>query len=94
MFVIHIEYTAPLEDIERHLQAHRDFLEINYQKGLLLASGPQEPRTGGIIIALGNDRTAIETMIQNDPFSQHHVAHYTITAFSPVKYRPEIEALL
>lgn len=94
MFIINVEYIASLEEIEKHLQAHRDFLELHYQKGLLLASGPQNPRTGGIIIALGQDRSVIEIMIKEDPFAKAHVARYTITEFSPVKYQQEIKDLI
>ena len=34
MFVIDIEYNVSLEEIDTHLAAHRDFLELNYQKDL------------------------------------------------------------
>ena len=94
MFIINLEYIASLEEIEKNLQAHRDFLELHYQKGLLLASGPQNPRTGGIIIALGQDRSAVETMIKEDPFTKANITRYTITEFSAVKYRPEIKDLI
>ncbi len=86
MFIIDLEYKAPLEEIDAHLAAHRDFLESYYQKGLLLASGPKNPRTGGIIIALGNDLSVIEAMIQADPFFEKKLAHYSITEFFPVKH--------
>lgn len=94
MFIINVKYTGTIEAIDQHLIAHRDFLESNYQKGLLLASGPQNPRTGGIIIALGNDRQAVETMIQHDPFFTEKLAEYAITEFTPVKYRAEIKNLV
>lgn len=94
MFIINLKYTGTIEAIDQHLIAHRDFLESNYQKGLLLASGPQNPRTGGIIIALGNDRKMVETMIQQDPFFTEKLAEYTITEFTPVKYRAEIKNLV
>ncbi len=94
MFIIDLEYTGSLEEIDQHLLAHRDFLESQYQKGLLLASGPKNPRTGGIIIALGNDRTQVESLIENDPFHQLNLARYTLTEFSAVKHRAEIKELL
>lgn len=94
MFVIHLEYIASLAEIDHYLVAHREYLASCYQQNLILASGPQDPRTGGIIIGLGNDKAVIEAMIQADPFFKQHLAHYTITAFSPVKYRQEIAHLI
>jgi len=99
MFIINLEYLGletpeGLQKIDEHLVAHRTFLESYYQKGVLLASGPKNPRVGGILIALGTDRSIIEKMIQEDPFAQHHLASYTITEFSPVKYRPELSELV
>jgi uncharacterized protein YciI len=95
MFIVNIEYTAPLDVIDQHLLAHRDFLETYYKKGVLLASGPKNPRIeGGILIALGNDRALIEAMTKEDPFFQAGVAHYSITEFTAVKHRSEIQHLL
>lgn len=94
MFIVDIEYIASIEDIDRYLLEHRAFLETCYQKGLLLASGPKNPRMGGILIALGEDRLAVEAMTKQDPFFQHHLARYTITEFSVVKCRQEIKHLI
>ena len=93
MFIIDVDYEASLEKIDAHLAEHRDFLESYYQKGLLLASGPKNPRTGGVIIALGSNREAVEAMITQDPFFRQNLARYTIKEFFPVKHRTEIAHL-
>jgi len=56
MFVILLDYMKPLDVIEKHLAAHRAFLDEGYAKHYFLCSGPREPRTGGVIIALLSDR--------------------------------------
>lgn len=94
MFIVDITYMASLDLIDEHLQAHRDFLETQYQKGVLLASGPKNPRTGGIIIALHAHRNELDEMLQQDPFFKAGLAHYEITEFSPVKYCTEIKNLI
>lgn len=94
MFIIDLEYTGSMEEIDAHLVAHRNFLDLNYQKGLLLASGPKNPRVGGVILALGSNRKLIEDMIEMDPFFQKDLARYTITEFNPVKHRAEIGNLI
>jgi uncharacterized protein YciI len=89
MLIIELTYQKPLAEIEAHIVAHREWLEKYYQKGLLLASGPKQPRDGGIIIAL-MDREAAHQWIMEDPFHQHGLAQYKITEFVPVKYCVEL----
>ena len=45
MYVILIDYTSELEDIDSALDAHKIWLNENYAAGRFLASGRREPRT-------------------------------------------------
>lgn len=94
MFVIELNYTANIDTIDKYLSQHRDWLQLQYDKGLLLCSGPKNPRDGGFIIALGDDKEFIEDMLQNDPFALNNVAKYKITQFDPVKYHSNIKDLI
>jgi len=42
-----IRYLRPLDDIVAHQEAHRSYLRGLEAEGVLLASGPFEPRSGG-----------------------------------------------
>lgn len=81
-FVLDLDYVTDLDEVERHLAAHREFLHRHYSDGTFLASGRKDPRTGGIIIARG-DRATIMGIVASDPFNRHGVARYTITEFVP-----------
>jgi uncharacterized protein YciI len=83
MFIISLTYTAPLEQIDAHLAAHRAFLAEQYARGVFLMSGRKVPREGGIIIAQGISRDEVETLIRQDPFHQAGVARYDIVEFAP-----------
>lgn len=48
LFMIALQYKAPLNEVENHLEAHREFLKICYQKKIFITSGRKEPRTGGL----------------------------------------------
>lgn len=85
MFVVSVTYLKPIEEIDRFLQEHRNYLETQYQQELLVCSGPQNPRTGGIIIARTMDRAKLDEILRNDPFQREGLAQYTVTEFSPVK---------
>ncbi len=52
VFIVQLTYKAPLNEVDKYLPAHREFLDYYYKQGLFLASGPMKPRVGGIIIAL------------------------------------------
>jgi uncharacterized protein YciI len=94
MFIVELTYKAPISDVDKYLSAHREFLDDHYRKGLFLASGPQKPRTGGILIALTNDRSYLESVLQNDPYHLADIADYRLIEFTPVKHRDEIKNLI
>ncbi|MCC2625953.1 MAG: uncharacterized protein K0R14_1826 [Burkholderiales bacterium] len=93
MYVIDIVYTADLSVIDQYLIPHREYLDKNYAKGLLLCSGPKNPRNGGTIIGLFKSRAEVDTFIQNDPFSIHNIAKYSVSEFVPVKCHALIKEL-
>lgn len=94
MFVLLLSYQAPLEEVDRHLAAHRAFLEHHYAAGRFLVSGRQVPRSGGVILADVPSREDAERIASEDPFSRHGVASYTITEFTPTMWDPRFAACL
>ncbi len=94
MFIIKITYLAELEEIDKYLQAHRDFLDFHYKSSQFLASGPMSPRTGGIIIAVGNDKAKIEEIFEQDPYNKAGVASYEVIEFTAVKSLAPIKELI
>lgn len=87
MYIITLTYKVPLSEIERHLQSHRNFLDEQYKAGIFLASGPKNPRIGGVIISTGKvSRSEINAILGADPFYVHELADYEIIEFTPVKY--------
>ena len=98
MFLVILEYTADLDEIDAALPAHTAWLQTHYEAGLFLASGRREPRTGGVILARG-ERTAIDQAIREDPFAQRGLARATLIEWHPSRFggpldTPEIRAKL
>lgn len=83
IFVIDLTYIVPLEAVELHIEAHRAYLAAQYDAGHFLASGPKVPREGGVILAKGASRSAIEALVALDPFKIEGVAEYRVTEFIP-----------
>ena len=91
-FVVEITYIAPLEAIDAALPEHRAFLQGGYEQGLLLCSGPQEPRTGGIILARAPARDDLTQFFRADPFQSRNMAKYRFLEFTPVKHQGWLES--
>lgn len=94
MFIVEISYKVPIKEVDKYLPAHRQYLDTYYQQGLFLASGPQKPRTGGILIALTTDKAYLESILQSDPYCLAEIADYRLIEFTPVKHRDEINDLI
>jgi uncharacterized protein YciI len=81
MFVIELEYRAALSEIDGAMNAHVAWLNQHYAAGTFVMSGRQVPRVGGIIIATGEDRAAIEAIVAADPFVARGLATARVTQF-------------
>jgi uncharacterized protein YciI len=78
--IVDLEYKKSLDEVVKHLQEHREFVDKYVNKGVITASGPKKPRTGGILIAK-TDKETMEKIIQEDPFYKNGIASYKITVF-------------
>lgn len=78
MFILALTYVKPNEEADKHMELHMAWVKEGYAKGWFLASGRKVPRTGGVILAIGN-RAEIEAYVAADPFMVHGVARYEIT---------------
>lgn len=92
MFILDLTYTAPLARVDELLDAHVSWLNAQYEAGVFIASGRKEPREGGVILAVGDDRGAIEALTATDPFSVNGVCAYRITEFLATKVAPGLDA--
>lgn len=86
MFIAILTYKKPLSEVDKYLQAHRDYLAEHYAAGDFIASGPQNPRIGGVIMIKAADREAVNTIISQDPFNINGIADYQIVEFTPTMF--------
>jgi uncharacterized protein YciI len=86
-FLIEITYKVPNEKLDEFVALHRGFLQTGYDSGLLLYSGPQEPRVGGIVLARAESKQAIIEFFANDPYQKNGIADYRFVEFKPVKFQ-------
>jgi uncharacterized protein YciI len=92
MYVVLLNYTAPLEEVDAALPEHVAWLERNYEQGHFVASGRRDPRTGGVIIAHRMDRAKLDEILAGDPFGVKGLAEYEVVEFVASKTSPELAA--
>jgi len=94
MFVVVLTYVKPLDEIDAALDEHVRFLEHQYAAGVFVASGRRVPRTGGVIVASGCDRAALDAILAQDPFQREGLARYEVIEFVASKMRAGFEAFV
>jgi uncharacterized protein YciI len=87
-FIVIITYTSPMTEIDEILPSHREFLQKGYDSGILLMSGPQNPRSGGIVIARSESLNNLKDFFSNDPYNLQNAVNYRFIEFNPVKHQP------
>ncbi|MEV6976056.1 YciI family protein [Kitasatospora sp. NPDC093806] len=92
MFVLELTYTSSLDRIDALLPAHVEWLGRHYADGTFLASGRKVPRDGGVILAVGTDRAAVEEIARTDPFAAEGLVEYRVTEFIATTVAPALDA--
>lgn len=90
-FMIEVTYRIPVEEIGDRVDLHRAYLQKGYDAGMLLMSGPLNPRTGGIVIARAESLEAIKAFFSQDPYQLLGLADYRFAEFTPVKFNSCVE---
>ncbi len=92
MHIVILTYAS--DAAQSHLQEHRAFLDIQYAKGVLLASGRQVPWTGGVLLVSGAvSRDALEAILVQDPLHREQISTYKVITFTPTKTNAQLEGL-
>jgi uncharacterized protein YciI len=94
MFIISLDYTKPLHEIDQLIEPHIDFLDKYYANNTFILSGRKVPRTGGIIIAKCDSKEQLEIILKEDPFYLAKAANYTITEMQVTKASEYSQSLL
>jgi len=93
MFIISLTYICPLEEVDKVLDIHVDYLKEQYALGHFIASGRKVPRNGGIILSKMDSLEELEKVLELDPFKINALAQYDIQEFIPSMCSKEFENL-
>lgn len=91
MFVLLLKFVKPIDEVEKQLIPHREFLNKYYSMQKFICSGRRNSGVGGVIICTARDVNEVNTIIREDPFYINEIAEYEIIEFSPTKYADGFE---
>ena len=81
-----LRYRRPLEEVLTVVDAHREYLRGLKERGVLLVSGPLDPRTGGLLLLRVPDAAAAEALDRirdEDPYTTSGMAQYELLPWKP-----------
>jgi len=94
MFVLLLTYVRPLAEVDELMREHVAWLRGQYDAGRFIVSGRRIPRTGGVILARGDDREEIEALAASDPFVAAGVATCEVVQFRASQTAAGFDSLL
>jgi len=89
-------YRRPLPEIEAVTEAHRAYLRTLVERGALVASGPLDPRFGGMWLVRVQDENPLadlDALRDGDPFYQHGLANYELLPWKVMQGKDGLDKL-
>lgn len=81
-----LRYRKPLDEVLKVVDQHRAYLQALKESGLLLVSGPLDPRSGGALLLRVPDESvhaSLDRIREDDPFTKTGMAQYELMPWSP-----------
>jgi uncharacterized protein YciI len=91
-----IRFRKPFEEVQPVLEDHRAYLRGLKERGLLLVSGPLDPRHGGALLLRVPDEAVnatLDAIRDHDPYIQQGVAQYELLPWIPVIGKEDLDSL-
>lgn len=92
-----IRYRRPLEEVNNVLEAHRAYLRGLKEEGRLIASGPMDPRMGGVLLLNVPDddvQEALDKIRDEDPYVTFGLAQYELIPWAVNIGREDLDRIV
>lgn len=93
MYLVELTYIKPIEEIDKQLKPHIEFLKKYTSTGKIIMAGRKLPRTGGMLIINSKTRNELDEILSEDPFMIHDLASFNIQEFVPSIIIDELQHL-
>ena len=91
-----LRYRRPLDEVLAVLDEHRAYLRDLQGRGILLASGPLDPRAGGILLLRVPDdavHATLDRIRDDDPYTRTGMAQYELIPWAPAIGKDALDRL-
>lgn len=91
-----LRYRRSLEEVLGVVDEHRAYLRTLHEKGILLTSGPFDPRSGGCLLLRVPDagaQDALDRIRDDDPFTRTGMAQYELLVWTPTIGKESLDRL-
>ena len=87
MFIANLKYKKSIEEVNKVLEAHLEYLDKYFEKEKFICTGKKSfPELGGVILFDSNNLEEAKKILHEDPFYVKEIADYEIIEFQPVKF--------
>jgi len=89
-----VRYRRPIDEVLAHYDAHRAYLQQLKADGVLVASGPLEPRyAGALLLRVPDDavEASLDRVRDGDPYWKAGVAQYELLAWNVKTGREDLD---
>ena len=87
MFIANLKYKKSMEEVNKVLEAHLEYLDKYFEKEKFICTGKKSfPELGGVILFNSNNLEEAKKILYEDPFYIEEIADYEIIEFQPVKF--------
>jgi NADP-dependent 3-hydroxy acid dehydrogenase YdfG/uncharacterized protein YciI len=81
--IVIVDHTAPADAIEAHVEKYRAYLQSLREQGMLVASGPFVPRTGGAFVLRVQTEEEARDILKSEPYRLHGIARHEVRFWTP-----------
>jgi uncharacterized protein YciI len=93
-FLVEVTYSAPLEQVLKTRNEHREYLKTGYKRKWLLLSGAQSSKTGGVVIARAPSLEDLEAFFKEDPYWVKGLATFRFVEFELAMFQDFLQEWL
>ena len=87
MFIANLKYKKSIEEVNKVLEAHLEYLDKYFEKEKFICTGKKSfPELGGVILFNSNNLEEAKKILYEDPFYVEEIGDYEIIEFKPVKF--------
>ena len=95
MFIANLKYKKSIEEVNKVLEAHLEYLDKYFEKGKFICTGKKSfPELGGVILFDSNNLEEAKKILYEDPFYVEEIADYEIIEFQVSKYNENFSSFI